>query len=86
MCIPSLSLFQEPELLKADGDRVKRQMQEVAVSHYRAFITAAQAVQLIRSEISAIDHHLGSLVRHRNGEMSDRVSFKNTLQHDRPPL
>lgn len=53
---------QEPELLKADGDRVKRQMQEVAVSHYRAFITAAQAVQSIRAELSAIDNHLGSLV------------------------
>ncbi|GAQ92571.1 conserved oligomeric Golgi complex component-related [Klebsormidium nitens] len=55
-------LNKEPELLKADGDRVKRQMQEVAVSHYRAFITAAQAVQSIRAELSAIDNHLGSLI------------------------
>lgn len=56
-------LSQEPELLKAEGDRVQRQMQEVAVGHYRSFITAAQAVREIRSEIQNIDSHLGKLVR-----------------------
>lgn len=37
-------------------------MQEVAVGHYRAFITAAEAVQSIRKEISAVDQHLEKLV------------------------
>ena len=38
--------IQEPELLKADGERIERQLQEVAVRHYRAFITTAECVKV----------------------------------------
>lgn len=53
---------QEPELLRVDGERIRRQMQEVAVGHYRAFITAADAVQNITHEITAVDEHLKTLI------------------------
>ncbi|GJP44780.1 hypothetical protein CLOM_g4199 [Closterium sp. NIES-68] len=55
-------LNKEPELLRSDAERVQRQMQEVAVAHYRAFITAADAIGSIHREIASIDQHLGSLV------------------------
>ncbi|CAI7904761.1 unnamed protein product [Closterium sp. NIES-53] len=55
-------LNKEPELLRADAERVQRQMQEVAVAHYRAFITAADAIRSIHREINSVDQHLGSLV------------------------
>jgi len=48
--------------LRADGERIRRQMQEVAVGHYRAFISAADAVQNITHEITAVDEHLKTLV------------------------
>ncbi|KAF3446068.1 hypothetical protein FNV43_RR11247 [Rhamnella rubrinervis] len=38
-----------------------RQMQEVAVGNYRAFIAAADALLAIREEVSSIDKHLESL-------------------------
>ncbi len=37
-------------------------MQEVAVGHYRAFITAAEAVRSIKQEVTTIDNHLQNLV------------------------
>lgn len=55
-------LHKEPELLRVDGERIRRQMQEVAVGHYRAFIAAADAVQNITHEITAVDEHLKTLV------------------------
>ncbi|KAF3447314.1 hypothetical protein FNV43_RR12499 [Rhamnella rubrinervis] len=39
-----------------------RQMQEVAVGNYRAFIAAADALLAIREEVSSIDKHLESLI------------------------
>ncbi len=45
-----------------DAERIRRQMQEVAVGNYRAFISAADALLAIREEVSAIDNHLESLV------------------------
>ncbi|KAL4192970.1 hypothetical protein AMTRI_Chr06g197030 [Amborella trichopoda] len=55
-------LHKEPELLRVDAERIRRQMQEVAVSNYRAFIAAADALQSIRSEVSSMDNHLESLI------------------------
>lgn len=52
----------EPELLRVDAERIRRQMQEVAVGNYRAFIAAADALLEIREEVSSIDKHLESLV------------------------
>ena len=55
-------LSKEPELLRVDAERIRRQMQEVAVGNYRAFIAAADALLEIREEVSSIDKHLESLV------------------------
>lgn len=55
-------LHKEPELLRVDAERIRRQMQEVAVNNYRAFISAADALVSIRNEVSSIDKHLESLV------------------------
>ncbi|KAI3740987.1 hypothetical protein L2E82_31463 [Cichorium intybus] len=54
-------LHKEPELLRVDAERIRRQMQEVAVNNYRAFISAAEALVSIRHEVSSIDKHLESL-------------------------
>lgn len=45
-----------------DGERIQRQMQEVAVANYRAFIAAADALVTVRDEVSSIDKHLESMV------------------------
>ncbi|KAL3655720.1 conserved oligomeric Golgi complex component [Castilleja foliolosa] len=55
-------LHKEPELLRVDAERIQRQMQEVAVGNYRAFIAAADALLEIREEVSSIDSHLESLI------------------------
>lgn len=55
-------LHKEPELLRVDAERIRRQMQEVAVSNYRSFIAAADALLAIRQEVSSIDNHLESMV------------------------
>lgn len=54
--------MQEPELLRVDAERIKRQMQEVAVGNYRAFISAADALHSIKEEISSTHKHLDTLV------------------------
>lgn len=55
-------LHKEPELLRVDAERIRRQMQEVAVANYRSFIAAADSLLAIREEVSSIDNHLESLV------------------------
>uniref|UniRef100_A0A162B629 Conserved oligomeric Golgi complex subunit 8 n=1 Tax=Daucus carota subsp. sativus TaxID=79200 RepID=A0A162B629_DAUCS len=52
----------EPELLRVDAERIEKQMQEVAVSNYRAFISAADALLAVRQEVSSIDKHLTSMI------------------------
>ncbi|CAH9099906.1 unnamed protein product [Cuscuta europaea] len=55
-------LHKEPELLRVDAERIRRQMQEVAVVNYRAFISSAEALLAIREEVSSIDKHLESMI------------------------
>lgn len=55
-------LHKEPELLRVDAERIQKQMQEVAVSNYRAFISAADALLAVRQEVSSIDKHLSSMI------------------------
>ncbi|KAJ6406544.1 hypothetical protein OIU84_010119 [Salix udensis] len=55
-------LHKEPELLRVDAERIQRQMQEVAVVNYRAFISAADSLLAIRQQVSSIDNHLESLI------------------------
>ena len=65
--IESCLLFlneKEPELLRVDAERIQRQMQEVAVGNYRAFIAAADALVAIKEEVSSIDKHLESQVNY----------------------
>ena len=45
-----------------DAERIQRQMLEVAVGNYRAFIAVGDALFAIREEVSSIDTHLESLV------------------------
>lgn len=55
-------LHKEPELLRVDAERIKRQMQEVAVGNYRAFISAADALHSVKEEISSTHKHLDTLI------------------------
>eukprot|EP00262_Sarcandra_glabra_P015375 TRINITY_DN4736_c2_g1_i1.p1 TRINITY_DN4736_c2_g1~~TRINITY_DN4736_c2_g1_i1.p1 ORF type:complete len:601 (+),score=71.68 TRINITY_DN4736_c2_g1_i1:96-1805(+) len=55
-------LHKEPELLRVDAERIRRQMQEVAVGNYRAFIAAADALLSIREQVTSVDNHLESLI------------------------
>jgi hypothetical protein len=62
---PPLRLRQEPELLRADGDRVRRQMQELAVGQYRAFITSAECTTAVREQVAGMRQHLEALQQAR---------------------
>jgi len=53
---------QEPELLRVDAERVRRQMQEVAVENYAAFIAASEALSFVRAQLKGFDSHLEALV------------------------
>ncbi|KAF6157243.1 hypothetical protein GIB67_041704 [Kingdonia uniflora] len=55
-------LHKEPELLRVDAERIRRQMQEVAVGNYRAFIAAADALMSIREQVVSVDKHLESMI------------------------
>lgn len=55
-------LHKEPELLRVDAEHIRRQMQEVAVGNYRAFIAAADALLSIREQVTAVDRNLESLI------------------------
>lgn len=54
--------MQEPELLRVDAERVRRQMQEVAVENYGAFIAASEALSFVRAQLEGFDSHLEALV------------------------
>ncbi|XP_015943044.1 conserved oligomeric Golgi complex subunit 8 [Arachis duranensis] len=55
-------LHKEPELLSVDAERIRRQMQEVAITNYRSFISAADALRVIREEVTFIDKHLEAMI------------------------
>ncbi|CAN6464242.1 unnamed protein product [Victoria cruziana] len=55
-------LHKEPELLRVDAERIRRQMQEVAVNNYRAFISAADALKSVHEEVILVDKHLELLI------------------------
>ena len=62
-------LNKEPELLHADSDRVRRQMTELAVSQYGAFLSAAACTSAVRTEVSGIKQHLEALQLARPGHV-----------------
>ncbi|KAK9811427.1 hypothetical protein WJX72_003806 [[Myrmecia] bisecta] len=55
-------LSKEPELLKADQDQIRRQKQESAVTHYRAFINTASCLKVIRDDMQGVAQHVDSLL------------------------
>ncbi|KAL0311856.1 UNVERIFIED_CONTAM: Conserved oligomeric Golgi complex subunit [Sesamum radiatum] len=73
-------LHKEPELLRVDAERIRRQMQEVAVGNYRAFIAAADALLEIREEVSAIDKHLESLALATEVQQTTQSLLSQLLQ------
>ncbi|CAA0838416.1 conserved oligomeric Golgi complex component-related / COG complex component-related [Striga hermonthica] len=74
-------LHKEPELLRVDAERIRRQMQEVAVGNYRAFIAAADALLEIREEVTSIDKHLESLIAEIPKLTSGCTEFVDSAEH-----
>lgn len=59
----SLELLQkEPELLKADAARVRRQLQELCCGSYPAFIETAATASTVRAEVASMKDHLAGLL------------------------
>ncbi|KAG1367573.1 conserved oligomeric Golgi complex subunit 8 [Cocos nucifera] len=73
-------LHKEPELLRVDAERIRRQMQEVAVGNYRAFIAAADALSFIREQLTDFDKHLQSLVTEIPNLTSGCTEFVESAQ------
>ena len=55
-------LNKEPELLRADCERIQRQLSSVAVENYKSFIVGAEALSKIRAEADNVRQHLDALV------------------------
>lgn len=55
-------LNKEPELLRADCERIQRQLSSVAVENYKSFIVGAEALSKIRTEADSVRQHLDALV------------------------
>ncbi|XP_010938315.1 conserved oligomeric Golgi complex subunit 8 [Elaeis guineensis] len=73
-------LHKEPELLRVDAERIRRQMQEVAVGNYRAFIAAADALSFIRVQLTDFDKHLESLIMEIPNLTSGCTEFIDSAQ------
>ena len=61
-------LHEEPALLRADGERLRRQLREVGVSHHASFLSAAETLNEVHegianaaSTLGAFEHTLESL-------------------------
>ncbi|XP_072972886.1 conserved oligomeric Golgi complex subunit 8 [Typha angustifolia] len=73
-------LHKEPELLRVDAERISRQMQEVAVENYGAFIAASEALSFIRKQLEDFDHHLESLIEEVPNLTSGCTEFIESAQ------
>lgn len=73
-------LTKEPELLQVDTEQLKRSMQEVAVSRYRAFIETAQCLALVRSEMDSVASSLDQLVEDLPGLVATCNGFTRRAQ------
>ncbi|KAI3435879.1 hypothetical protein D9Q98_001937 [Chlorella vulgaris] len=56
-------LSKEPELLRADQEQLRRQLQDTAVGHYRSFIDTTQCLADLRQQLTAATGHLDDLSR-----------------------
>ncbi|MBA0594160.1 hypothetical protein Gorai_011077 [Gossypium raimondii] len=71
----------EPELLRVDTERIQRQMLEVAVGNYRAFISAADALVAIKEEVPSINKHLESMITVIPNLTSGCTEFVESAEH-----
>ncbi|CAA0821288.1 conserved oligomeric Golgi complex component-related / COG complex component-related [Striga hermonthica] len=71
----------EPELLRVDAEKIRRQMQEVAVGNYRAFIAAADTLLEIREQVTSVDKHLESLIAEIPKLTSGCTDFVDSAEH-----
>lgn len=55
-------LGKEPELLRTEQDHLKRQAEESAIKHYKAFISTASSLQTAREEVQSLAGHVDSLL------------------------
>ncbi|KAH1067483.1 hypothetical protein J1N35_032470 [Gossypium stocksii] len=74
-------LHKEPELLRVDTERIQRQMLEVAVGNYRAFISPADALVAIKEEVSSINKHLESMITVIPNLTSGCTEFVESAEH-----
>ena len=56
-------LSKEPELLRADQEQLRRQLQDAAVGHYRSFIGTTACLADLRQQLGAATSHLDDLAR-----------------------
>lgn len=56
-------LGKEPELLKADQDHLRKQAEDSAVRHYKAFIHAAACLEAARDEMQGLAGHVDALIQ-----------------------
>ncbi|ONL94470.1 oligomeric Golgi complex component-related protein [Zea mays] len=73
-------LHKEPELLRVDAERVRRQMQEVAVENYAAFIAASEALSFVRAQLESFDGHLEAMIEEIPNLTSGCTEFVESAQ------
>ena len=56
-------LGKEPELLKADQDHLRKQAEESAVKHYKAFINTAACLEAAKEEMQGLAGHVDALLQ-----------------------
>ena len=56
-------LGKEPELLQADQDHLRKQAEESAVKHYKAFINTATCLENARGEMEGLAGHVDALLQ-----------------------
>lgn len=56
-------LGKEPELLKADQDHLRKQAEDSAVKHYKAFIHTASCLEAARDEMQGLAGHVDALLQ-----------------------
>lgn len=56
-------LSKEPELLKADQEHIKRQIEDTTVKRYRSFISTAQCLTDLREQLQVANSSLEAVVQ-----------------------
>mmetsp|Transcript_85493 Transcript_85493/g.151251 ORF Transcript_85493/g.151251 Transcript_85493/m.151251 type:complete len:624 (+) Transcript_85493:55-1926(+) len=55
------ALAREPDSLQVEKDRCEREMEQLAVQNYSAFIGSAKVTQAVRQELSSVQKHLDEM-------------------------